>query len=96
MRQERIRSNLSELTVESRRDGAGRDSHTECVDFGQQLQRSKFHLPKRVYRDSCAPQNYENGFKGPSYTQKAPQNSEAYTHTHTQAEMGFHPRTEEV
>lgn len=86
MRRERIRSNLSERTVESRRDGAGRDSHTECVDVGQQLQRSKFLRPKRVYRDSCAPQNYENCFKGPSYTQKAPQKSETSppTHTHRQ------------
>lgn len=74
-------------------EGQSSERLTEGVASGQQLQKNKFPFPQRACRDSWAPQNYENHFKGPSYTQKAPQASETFFPP--QAETGFHLRTEE-
>lgn len=59
-------------------EGQSSERLTEGVASGQQLQKNKFPFPQRACRDSWAPQNYENHFKGPSYTQKAPQASETF------------------
>lgn len=74
-------------------EGQSSERLTEGVASGQQLQKNKFPFPQRACRDSWAPQNYKNHFKGPSYTQKAPQASETFFPP--QAETGFHLRTEE-